>query len=121
MILLQDFFTTKYEWDLLAVRGLWAFGPERNGANVLLDDTLAGETDKQLLSAIRDSVVQVRQTSVCVCQERQAAAVRRDGQRGCRLCVCACACVIQTKQADNSTCCLPFRFEGCKCSSHVFW
>mmetsp|Transcript_32249 Transcript_32249/g.84013 ORF Transcript_32249/g.84013 Transcript_32249/m.84013 type:complete len:1110 (+) Transcript_32249:169-3498(+) len=55
---LQDFFTTKYEWDLLAVRGLWAFGPERNGANVLLDDTLAGETDKQLLSAIRDSVVQ---------------------------------------------------------------
>mmetsp|Transcript_826 Transcript_826/g.1239 ORF Transcript_826/g.1239 Transcript_826/m.1239 type:complete len:995 (+) Transcript_826:135-3119(+) len=55
---LQDFFTTKYEWDLLAVRGLWAFGPERNGPNVLLDDTLAGETDKQLLGAIRDSVVQ---------------------------------------------------------------
>jgi U5 small nuclear ribonucleoprotein component len=26
---LQDFFTTKYEWDLLAVRGLWAFGPDR--------------------------------------------------------------------------------------------
>lgn len=25
----QDFFTTKYEWDLLAVRGLWAFGPDR--------------------------------------------------------------------------------------------
>lgn len=62
---MQDFFTTKYEWDLLAVRGLWAFGPERNGANVLLDDTLAGETDKQLLSSIRDSVVQV---SVCVCR-----------------------------------------------------
>ncbi len=56
----QDFFTTKYEWDLLAVRGLWAFGPERNGPNVLLDDTLAGETDKQLLGAIRDSVVQVK-------------------------------------------------------------
>ncbi|KAJ9531542.1 hypothetical protein QJQ45_014998 [Haematococcus lacustris] len=55
---LQDFFTTKYEWDLLAVRGLWAFGPDRQGPNVLLDDTLAGETDKQLLAAIRDSVVQ---------------------------------------------------------------
>lgn len=55
---LQDFFTTKYEWDLLAVRGLWAFGPERSGPNVLLDDTLAGETDKALLGAIRDSVVQ---------------------------------------------------------------
>jgi U5 small nuclear ribonucleoprotein component len=56
---LQDFFTTKYEWDLLAVRGLWAFGPERQGPNVLLDDTLAGETDKALLSSIRDSVIQV--------------------------------------------------------------
>jgi U5 small nuclear ribonucleoprotein component len=56
---LQDFFTTKYEWDLLAVRGLWAFGPARDGPNVLLDDTLAGETDKSLLGAIRDSVVQV--------------------------------------------------------------
>jgi len=72
--LTQDFFTTKYEWDLLAVRGLWAFGPERNGANVLLDDTLAGETDKQLLASIRDSVVQVR---VCACD----------------LCLCVCVCV----------------------------
>jgi len=69
----QDFFTTKYEWDLLAVRGLWAFGPERDGPNVLLDDTLAGETDKSLLAAIRDSVVQVR---ACV-----------------RVCTCVCACV----------------------------
>lgn len=69
----QDFFTTKYEWDLLAVRGLWAFGPERNGPNVLLDDTLAGETDKALLGAIRDSVVQVcggfllKPLSLCIC------------------------------------------------------
>mmetsp|Transcript_22656 Transcript_22656/g.57692 ORF Transcript_22656/g.57692 Transcript_22656/m.57692 type:complete len:994 (-) Transcript_22656:539-3520(-) len=55
---LQDFFTTKYEWDLLAVRGLWAFGPDRQGPNALLDDSLAGETDKSLLAAIRDSVVQ---------------------------------------------------------------
>eukprot|EP00798_Chlamydomonas_sp_ICE-L_P019957 gene19957-26665_t len=55
---LQDFFTSKYEWDLLAVRGLWAFGPERNGPNVLLDDTLAGEVDKNLLNAVRDSVIQ---------------------------------------------------------------
>lgn len=55
---LQDFFTTRYEWDLLAVRGLWAFGPDRQGPNALLDDSLAGETDKGLLGAIRDSVVQ---------------------------------------------------------------
>ena len=55
----QDFFTTKYEWDLLAVRGLWAFGPDRQGPNVLMDDTLAGEVDKNLLNAVRDSIVQV--------------------------------------------------------------
>lgn len=23
------FFQTKYEWDLLAARGLWAFGPDK--------------------------------------------------------------------------------------------
>ena len=43
------------------MRGLWAFGPERNGPNVLMDDTLAGEVDKNLLNAVRDSVIQVRQ------------------------------------------------------------
>ncbi len=47
------------------MRGLWAFGPERNGPNVLLDDTLAGETDKQLLNAVRDSVVQVSTRALC--------------------------------------------------------
>lgn len=24
----QEWFQSRYEWDLLAVRGLWAFGPE---------------------------------------------------------------------------------------------
>jgi hypothetical protein len=62
-LLHQDFFTSKYEWDLLAVRGLWAFGPDRQGPNVLMDDTLAGEVDKNLLNAVRDSIVQVREPS----------------------------------------------------------
>ncbi|GAX78591.1 hypothetical protein CEUSTIGMA_g6030.t1 [Chlamydomonas eustigma] len=67
---LQDFFTSKYEWDLLAVRGLWAFGPDRQGPNVLMDDTLAGEVDKNLLNAVRDSIVQgfqwgVREGPLC--------------------------------------------------------
>ena len=43
------------------MRGLWAFGPDRQGPNVLMDDTLAGEVDKNLLNAVRDSIVQVRQ------------------------------------------------------------
>lgn len=37
---LKEFFGAKYGWDVLAVRGLWAFGPEAQGPNVLLDDTL---------------------------------------------------------------------------------
>jgi len=48
-----------YEWDPLAARSVWAFGPAIDGPNVLLDDTLAGEVDKGLLGAVRDSIVQV--------------------------------------------------------------
>mmetsp|Transcript_14693 Transcript_14693/g.41340 ORF Transcript_14693/g.41340 Transcript_14693/m.41340 type:complete len:992 (-) Transcript_14693:61-3036(-) len=55
---LGEFFQTKYDWDLLAARSVWAFGPERQGANILLDDTLPSEVDKSLLGAIRESVVQ---------------------------------------------------------------
>lgn len=50
----------QYEWDPLAARSVWAFGPGPDGPNVLLDDTLAGEVDKGLLHAVRDSIVQVR-------------------------------------------------------------
>ena len=49
----------KYDWDLLAARSIWAFGPDRQGPNVLLDDTLPSEVDKSLLLAVRESVVQV--------------------------------------------------------------
>ena len=48
----------KYDWDLLAARSVWAFGPERDGPNILLDDTLPSEVDRGLLSAVRDSIVQ---------------------------------------------------------------
>ena len=54
-----DFFQSKYDWDLLAARSVWAFGPDPSrGPNLLLDDTLAGEVDKAALGAVRDSVVQ---------------------------------------------------------------
>jgi U5 small nuclear ribonucleoprotein component len=35
-----DFFQNKYDWDLLAARSIWSFGPEVNGPNILVDDTL---------------------------------------------------------------------------------
>uniref|UniRef100_A0A803MZW0 SNU114 homolog n=2 Tax=Chenopodium quinoa TaxID=63459 RepID=A0A803MZW0_CHEQI len=55
---LGDFFQSKYEWDLLAARSIWAFGPDKQGPNILLDDTLPSEVDKNLLSAVKDSIVQ---------------------------------------------------------------
>jgi len=48
----------KYDWDLLAARSIWAFGPTATGPNALLDDCLPGEVDKGLLNSIKSSVVQ---------------------------------------------------------------
>ena len=54
----SDFFKNNYDWDALAAKSVWAFGPDTTGPNVLLDDTLPTEVDKNLLGAIRDSIVQ---------------------------------------------------------------
>lgn len=55
---LSDFFTKNYDWDLLAARSIWAFGPEVNGPNVLVDDTLPSDVDKTLLGQCKESLVQ---------------------------------------------------------------
>lgn len=55
---LGEFFQTKYDWDLLAARSIWAFGPENTGPNILVDDTLPSEVDKNLLGSVKDSIVQ---------------------------------------------------------------
>lgn len=55
---LGDFFQSKYDWDLLAARSIWAFGPDKQGPNILLDDTLPSEVDKSLLNSVKDSIVQ---------------------------------------------------------------
>lgn len=54
----SNFFTTKYDWDILAARSVWAFGPEKFGPNALIDFTLPSETDKNLLTEAKDSIVQ---------------------------------------------------------------
>jgi len=54
----SDFFTQKYDWDLLAARNIWSFGPENNGPNVLVDDSLPSEVDKTLLGSCKESLVQ---------------------------------------------------------------
>eukprot|EP00484_Ammonia_sp_Unknown_P021901 CAMPEP_0197032570 /NCGR_PEP_ID=MMETSP1384-20130603/11221_1 /TAXON_ID=29189 /ORGANISM="Ammonia sp." /LENGTH=1087 /DNA_ID=CAMNT_0042462255 /DNA_START=27 /DNA_END=3290 /DNA_ORIENTATION=- len=57
---LGEYFETHYGWDLLAARNIWAFGPEKNGANILIDDTLpsADSAHKAKINEIRNSIVQ---------------------------------------------------------------
>jgi U5 small nuclear ribonucleoprotein component len=51
-------FEQKYQWDLLASRSIWAFGPDDNGPNILMDDTLPSEVDKKLMSTVKESIRQ---------------------------------------------------------------
>ena len=53
-----QFFEERYDWDKLAARSIWAFGPEEMGPNILQDDTLPSQVDKKLLGTLRDSVRQ---------------------------------------------------------------
>ncbi|KAE8314110.1 P-loop containing nucleoside triphosphate hydrolase protein [Aspergillus transmontanensis] len=52
------FFEDKYDWDKLAARSIWAFGPDELGPNILQDDTLPSQVDKKLLGSVRDSITQ---------------------------------------------------------------
>ncbi|KIW23520.1 uncharacterized protein PV07_11712 [Cladophialophora immunda] len=52
------FFEEKYEWDKLAARSIWAFGPDEMGPNILCDDTLPSTTDKKLLKSVQESIKQ---------------------------------------------------------------
>ncbi|ETO11084.1 hypothetical protein RFI_26291 [Reticulomyxa filosa] len=53
-----QFFETNFGWDELAGRHIWAFGPDKNGPNILQDDTLPGEVDKNALNSIRRGLIQ---------------------------------------------------------------
>ncbi|KAJ2917822.1 hypothetical protein MD484_g2581, partial [Candolleomyces efflorescens] len=52
------FFEEKYQWDLLASRSIWAFGPDDSGPNILLDDTLPSQIDKKLLGTVKEHIKQ---------------------------------------------------------------
>ena len=53
-----QFFEEKYEWDKLASRSIWAFGPDEMGPNILQDDTLPSQVDKKLVNTVRDTLRQ---------------------------------------------------------------
>ena len=54
----SEFFRSNYNWDLLASRSVWSFGPTTHGANILIDDTLPSEVDKGLLEGCRETIIQ---------------------------------------------------------------
>ena len=54
---LGEFFQTKYDWDLLAARSIWAFGPDATGPNILVDDTLPSEVDTPCHLCIRRTLM----------------------------------------------------------------
>lgn len=71
-------FEEKYQWDLLASRSIWAFGPNDQGPNILMDDTLPSEVDKKMLYSVRESVKQGFQWGTRegpLCDERECAAL----------------------------------------------
>jgi 116 kDa U5 small nuclear ribonucleoprotein component len=55
---ISSYFQKEYNWDILQSRSIWSFGPDKQGPNILIDDTLPSETNKVLLSSIKDSIVQ---------------------------------------------------------------
>ncbi len=61
---LATHFQKNYDWDLMAARSIWAFGPDGCGPNTLIDDTLPTEVDKKLLFSIKDSIKQGFQWAV---------------------------------------------------------
>lgn len=46
-----------FGWDILASKSVWCFGPDDlNSPDILMDDTIEGETDKTALFSIKDSI-----------------------------------------------------------------
>jgi U5 small nuclear ribonucleoprotein component len=52
------FFQDKYEYDILAARNIWAFGPDDMGPNILQNDTIPSEVDAKSLRSVRDTIRQ---------------------------------------------------------------
>ena len=55
---ISDFFMNKYDWDLLSSHSIWAFGPNDNNPNILLNDVLPSSIKKELLNNVKDNIIQ---------------------------------------------------------------
>lgn len=54
----KTFLQSKYDWDILASTNVWSFGPETYGTNILINDSLATNTNQGSLNRIKQSISQ---------------------------------------------------------------
>ena len=54
---MSDLLVNEFDWDDLTADSIWSFGPQRTGDNMLIDYTLAEETDKQRLNQVKPAIV----------------------------------------------------------------
>ena len=52
------FFRQKYNWDVLASRSIWAFGPNDRGPNILMNDTFVTDDAESELYQVKKSIIQ---------------------------------------------------------------
>lgn len=62
---LGDWFVKNHQWDILAARNIWAFGPDDSGPNVLINDTLPTEVLCLLQTTLDSSNLHDRLTRRC--------------------------------------------------------
>lgn len=54
---MRTYLQSNYGWDIMSARNIWAFGPDNDGPNVLLNDTLPTEVPPASLHPVRDYIV----------------------------------------------------------------
>jgi len=55
---MESILVDKFGWEELTADSVWSFGPHNIGSNMLVDYSLDLETDKQRLTAVKNSIVQ---------------------------------------------------------------
>ncbi|KAK1442820.1 translation elongation factor-related protein [Babesia gibsoni] len=55
---MESLFMNQYNWDILAAKSIWCFGPDNKGPNILLDDILPSNPVKGSVAAVKASLIQ---------------------------------------------------------------
>jgi U5 small nuclear ribonucleoprotein component len=55
---IASYMEKNYEWDILSSRSIWAFGPDSQGPNLLMEYTVHNSEEKKLLRSVKEYVKQ---------------------------------------------------------------